>query len=85
MQAAGIVSSDGLTELLKNVQKVFKGCVTELQKNCQCKIIPVLLNWKGSLRNASMKILHFQEIQSGVLISSFRGLRDQETRPPRLN
>lgn len=65
---------------------MFKRCskgVKELQRNCQCKTIPGLLNWKGSLGKASMKILHFQEIQSGVLISSFKGLRDQETRPLR--
>lgn len=65
-------------ECSKGVWRVWKS-----YRGAVSAITPVLLNWVGSLRNASMKILHFQEIQSGVPISSFRGLREQETRPPR--
>lgn len=65
-------------ECSKGVRRVWKS-----YRGAVSAVTPVLAKWVGSLRNAFMEILHFQEIQSGVLISSFRRLREQETRPLR--
>lgn len=72
------VSYWDVKECWKGVRRVWKS-----YRGAISAITPVLLNWVGSLRNVSMRILHFQEMQSGAPISSFRGLREKETRLPR--